>query len=187
MRILRDSYIRKPQHPETLGYYVSMAYYVLGEQGQKYGPADLSTLNLWIGEGRIVFNTMLEDEASGGRIVASSVQGLNFPLASPQVASNYPRPGQAPMMQPPTYSTTSSDSGASDIRLAFILAAVSPFLSFFLPIGGLISAGYGMRAARRAQQAGHPLGLLGVVLCVAAMLFWAVCRLLGLGRGIFLR
>ena len=60
-----------------------MGYYVLGDQGQKYGPADVATLNMWVGEGRVVPHTMLEDEVSGGQIAAASVPGLQFQVVAP--------------------------------------------------------------------------------------------------------
>ncbi len=88
-----------------LAYYSAMGFYVVGEQGQKYGPADVATLNQWIVEGRLVSHTMLEDETSGGQ--ARSIGGswrLNFaptpapPPSSvtPPLASNYPRYGPWP-------------------------------------------------------------------------------------------
>ncbi len=164
-----------------------MGYYVLGDQGQKYGPADIPTLNQWIAEGRIVPHTMLQDEASGGMIAASTIPGLLFlPTASP-VSSNYPRYNQAPQYQAPAYTSSSGSSDNGPITLAFAMALVSPILSFFLPIGGLLTAMWGIRSAIRAKDNGHPLGVIAIVACGVAIAFWGFIRIAGIGRGMFLR
>ncbi len=176
-------------------YCFTMGYYVLGDQGQKYGPADIATLNVWVSEGRVLPGTMLEEEVSGGKIAAASVAGLQFqPAAPPQgtvyqapAASNYPRYDQAPQYQPNQYSPTSDTAGKSDFTLALVLAIVSPILSFLLPIGGLISAGYGIRAAFRAKDNGHPMAILVIVLNILAICVWLITRVTGIGRGMFLR
>lgn len=163
-----------------------MGYYVLGDQGMKYGPADLDTLNAWIAEGRIVSHTMLEDEISGGQIAASAVQGLQFQPVAPPMASNYPRYTQTPQYQAPVYqNTNSADNGP--VTLAFAMAVISPVLSFLLPIGGLMTALWGIRSAMRAKENGHPLGILAIAACGLAIGFWVLTRVTGMGRGMFLR
>lgn len=47
--------------------------------GQKYGPADITTLNEWAQQGRVTPQTILEDSATGNQIPASSVAGLLLP------------------------------------------------------------------------------------------------------------
>ena len=67
--------------------------------GQKYGPADVPTLNAWIAEGRMNAQSTLEDADTGERIVAHMVQGLSVGPAAPstgaygEMQSPYPRAG----------------------------------------------------------------------------------------------
>jgi hypothetical protein len=75
-----------------------MRYFVVADDGTKYGPADVETLQGWISEGRLLPTTLLEDEGSGARIAASAVQGLNFPAAP---MSGQPSPGANPGAAPP--------------------------------------------------------------------------------------
>ncbi len=55
-----------------------MAFYVVGPDGNKYGPADVPTLQQWVGEGRVTANTLLEEEGTGRQGYASTVPGLSF-------------------------------------------------------------------------------------------------------------
>lgn len=57
-----------------------MRYFVVSLDGQKYGPADIPTLQQWIGEGRIMPSTYLEEEIGGARMQAGGVQALRFPV-----------------------------------------------------------------------------------------------------------
>ncbi len=57
-------------------------YFVLADDGTKYGPADIATLNQWIADGRLLPTTLLEQEGSGITFRASAVTGLNFPTDS---------------------------------------------------------------------------------------------------------
>ena len=64
-----------------------MAYYVLGSGGAKFGPVDISTLNTWIGQGRVGPSTLLEDAGSGVKSPARALRGLQFAGTSQSVAS----------------------------------------------------------------------------------------------------
>lgn len=59
-----------------------MKYSVIGPDGSRYGPVDIQTLNQWVGEGRILPQTLLEGE-DGAQLPASAVNGLTFPSAQP--------------------------------------------------------------------------------------------------------
>jgi hypothetical protein len=61
--------------------------------------------------------------------------------------------------------------------LALVMALISPVLSFTEMIGGLVTGIIGLRAATRAKQKGHPLGVLVVVLNIVALAVWAYARL----------
>lgn len=83
-----------------------MRYFVIAPDGQKYGPADVPTLNQWIREGRLNPQMMLEGE-DGSRMVATSVAGLMFPgapepVVQPNPYAQPPGPAANPYQQPPT-------------------------------------------------------------------------------------
>ncbi len=87
-------------------------YFVIGPDGNKYGPADPATLTQWAAENRLSPTSMLEEAATGVQIEAQRVSGIIFPVSagasqSPlketgfganegfgggTVQSNYPRP-----------------------------------------------------------------------------------------------
>ncbi|MEQ1933465.1 MAG: hypothetical protein ABL962_06250 [Fimbriimonadaceae bacterium] len=84
-----------------------MRYYVIATDGQRYGPADIQTLQTWITQGRILHQTVLEEEQGGNRIAACAVGALQF--GAPNPAGNPPtQPSQTPLnpysgsYQPPT-------------------------------------------------------------------------------------
>lgn len=176
-----------------------MGYYVLGDQGQKYGPADVATLNMWISEGRLVAHSMLEDEASGAKVAASMVPGLQFPLSPPPTATYAPPPAapsagaspyppSGPYASPPAPGQANfgyqrinqiGDGGQKDFQMSLVLAAVSVLLTLFLPIGGLICSGYAFRSAKRAQVMGHPSGTIAMVVSGVAIGLWIVTRIIG--------
>ncbi len=60
-----------------------MKYFVILEDGRKFGPADIPTLNKWIEEKRLTPETMLESEVTGEQHKASMLPGLNFQAAAP--------------------------------------------------------------------------------------------------------
>lgn len=154
-----------------------MNYYVIGDQGQKYGPADVPTLNEWIAQGRVQPHTMLEDEASGGRIAARATPGLNFPMVPPPAAaagSPYPRTN--------AYATApAAPMAASGNAMGYALGGIalgilSPISTFLIFYGGIILGGYGVRLSWRAKDEGSPLGWVGIVLNILAIGFALVYR-----------
>ena len=82
-----------------------MRYFVILPDGQKFGPADLATLNQWITENRLGPQSMLAPEDGGPNIAASMVQGLVFPGSIPQPgptqANPSAQPGQPMSAAPP--------------------------------------------------------------------------------------
>jgi len=164
-----------------------MGYYVLGDLGQKYGPADLLTLNQWVIEGRVVSHTILEDESSGGKIVASSISDLRFPEASIPIGGAYVWAPDEPIVEVLPYSQAVVDTGVADHRLALILAMVSFILSILIPLGGLIAGGYGLFVAVRARKNGYKRAGWAILVNLAAVGFYAWTLVTGWGRGLFLR
>lgn len=51
-------------------------YYVVTDDGQKYGPADLDTLKQWQAENRLTPTTKLEEASTGKQLDAAQVPGL---------------------------------------------------------------------------------------------------------------
>lgn len=70
-----------------------MQYFVIGADGQKYGPVDLETLNAWAAEGRVNGATQVESAENGARGLASQVPGIILPQAAAPV---YTPPASTP-------------------------------------------------------------------------------------------
>lgn len=84
--------------------------------GQKFGPADVNTLQQWANEGRLLATSMLEEEISGNRVQAGAVPGLNLGggQASPYAqASGYQAPQSNPYQQQSPYGQPQSPYGQS--------------------------------------------------------------------------
>lgn len=176
-----------------------MRYYVLATDGQKYGPADVPTLQEWANERRLLPDTMLEAEGSGAQIAAGAVPGLTFaapaepapPVAlptppapglgvpgpytqAPGPVSNYPRGPQAGSFTTPTYGQPQysfQDNGKKDMILAFVMVPVSIVISLFIGLGGIITAMFGVRMAQQAMNKGQSVAVVALVLNVLAVIF----------------
>jgi hypothetical protein len=162
-----------------------MRYFVLAPSGERFGPADVPTLNQWAADNRLFPESRLMEEMSGNVVAASSVPGLAFPQAAPSPlgygamqppppmqpiqppapgtpATNYPRPGQA--FTP----SLSSDNGVKDLWMAFGTAVGAPLLGF-VTVYGIILAVAGIAASWRAIQKGQKLGILALILNIVAV------------------
>ncbi len=152
-----------------------MNYFVVDQtSGQKYGPADLATLNQWVVEGRVTPTTMLEDAATGQQVLASSVPGLSLgvppstapPPAAAQVANPYPRQFE----QAPGLPVSSEQSGL--IIASYILSAVG---LCFCPIafsGGAIACA--VVAKNRGDQRGQTAMIVGIASLVLGIVIGAM-------------
>ena len=148
-----------------------MNYYVIAADGQKYGPADVTTLNHWAQERRVLITSMLEDAVTGEQIPATSLPGIIFPTAAPG-SQNFQQPNY---QYAPGFGY--SDDGAADIKRTWIFGGLAfiPCCLFSL-VFGIIA----ITSASTAQKKGHPQG-------GTAMAF-AICSLVGgLLFGFFLR
>ena len=131
-----------------------MRYFVIGDDGQKYGPADVPTLQSWIGEGRLLPTQQVEEDPSGIRSAARMVPGLVFPIenlpptSAPQ-NSPYANPG--PMNQGytrPMQAQPAGDDGQQDVTLAYVFGVLGLFCCFLEPLA--------LFFAYRAVKKGHP-------------------------------
>ncbi len=168
-----------------------MAFYVYAPDGKRYGPADLTTLQQWVGEGRILPQTMLEDEASGQRVAASAVPGLAFPQpqANPYahppsaggVDAGYQQPnlsnnfGQSPYQnsnQPSNYYRPGAPRGSGgtanqDITNAWLMSGLQLICCLPLSIGGVVFA-------KRAKDAGHPNAQAAYIFSIVMLSLWVL-------------
>lgn len=69
-----------------------MRFFVVLADGQKFGPADVPTLNKWIVEGRLTPDTVLEEELSGARQPAKNMPSLDFGGGPPAPSAPAPKP-----------------------------------------------------------------------------------------------
>lgn len=159
-----------------------MRYFVLAPTGERYGPAEIATLNEWAAANRLFPNSQLMEEMGGSVVIASTVPGITFgqavppapaagpmqPLApgtyAPQVPpapSNYPR-GYTPQTGLPT------DNGLKDMLFAFGICIGAPLLAF-ITWYGIFGAVAGVQLAWKAYQKGQKLAILALVLNVLAI------------------
>jgi hypothetical protein len=138
-----------------------MQYFVIGEDGYKYGPADVLQLNSWIIEGRLTPTTRLEQVGSGVQVYASTVPGLNFPMTTPPggagPTTTYQAPTQSPFSQPNPYQTPASypragapsyQQNTQDLTYSWVCFAIGWLCC---PV---VANGFGIFYANRAQQQG---------------------------------
>ena len=139
-----------------------MNYYVIAADGQKYGPADVTTLNHWAQERRVLVTSMLEDAVTGEQIPATSLPGIVFPTSAPG-AQNFQQPNYQYAPGPGYY-----DDGSADIKRTWLFGGLA-----FIPCC-LLTLVFGIIAitsASTAQKKGHPQA-------GTAMAF-AICSLIG--------
>lgn len=117
-----------------------MRYFVIADDGHRYGPADTMLLNQWIGENRLRPHQFLEEELTGQRVLAQAVPGLRFPLAT-QTAPYMPGGGLPPGVAYPR-PHMSSGVGSRDLTPSWILFGVgmlcmcNTFFGLACPIAG---------------------------------------------------
>ena len=128
-----------------------MRYFVIGDDGQKYGPADVPTLQAWVNEGRLLPTQQVEAEDSGIRSAARAVNGLVFPLEAtgptgpgPGIPQGSPYSGPQSSYQN-SYSrpNASGDDGQQDVTLAWVFGVLGLLLCCFFDIPALIFANRG--------------------------------------------
>ena len=158
-----------------------MDYFVIGPDGQEYGPASIDTLRQWVSENRVLPTTMLKSVQSGLTVAASTIGELFPPMrvAAPQSAP----PGN--WSQPPSdyprnagYVPQSMDDGKADLMWA-IGRSVAALIFFFVLQGiGLFFAIYAVIYAFRAKEKGHRFGNLAVAISVVTLVIigigWAL-------------
>jgi hypothetical protein len=149
-----------------------MGYYVIAQDGNRYGPADIATLQQWVREGRVAPNTTLEDEYTGTQIRASLLPELSHLFPSQTVP-----PGDA-YRQPPAMTSGGPSSRATTALVLGILGLLCcgllgiPAIILGKQEMNLIDQGLAPVEGRGLAQAGFILGIVSLVLWVLGMLAW---------------
>jgi hypothetical protein len=159
-----------------------LRYFVYAPNGQRFGPVDLPTLQQWVNEGRVLPNSLLEEEIGGQRMAASTILDLRFPPNTPYVAQQMPygNPGTTtqnpyadPMAQPqqPTpYAAyhrpgqTAKPAATPELTTSWVCSSIATFLVFScgcFPVLGFIATALaiaGLVNGKKARDNGHPQG-----------------------------
>lgn len=144
-----------------------MGYYVIAHDGNRYGPADIATLQQWVREGRIAPNTLLEDEFTGTQIQASLLPELSYLFAA------MPPPDTAGRAAP-TASFAGSPSGQATTALVFgILGLIC------CPVFGIAAIVLGQQEVSRIDQGmsaieGRGLAQAGYILGIVSLVVWVL-------------
>jgi hypothetical protein len=160
-----------------------MRYFVVAEDGSKYGPADVNLLNEWIDEGRLHPGMNLEEEGTHVKVAAASVLGLDFMpreerKEEPAPARTAPVDGAGAMAllsdQPVV------DSGKVDVGLALAMAIVTVVLGAVpsnVGILGLFTGLLALVAGFKAKDRRHPAATVAVAVAVLGVAIWVILRL----------
>lgn len=174
-----------------------MEYFVIGADGNEYGPASAETLQQWAQQSRVLPSTMLKNVATGERLPASSVPGIFPPQAPyagqvgayppPSAAAQYPGnpyqngpsagqyPGNGyqgaqyprPGAPAPGYSA-GQDNGIFFRSLMY--SGMSLVFVFLLGGIGIFSACYSLYYAIRSQREGHSHGFIAIIVAAITLI-----------------
>ena len=149
-----------------------MGYYVIAQDGDRYGPADIPTLQQWVREGRIAPNTTLEDEVTGTQIRASLLPELSrlFPSQSVPPGDSYRRP--------PSMAGGGPSSGAIAALVLGILGLIGLVICWggLLGIPAIIIGKLEMNNIDQglAPVGGRGLAQVGYILGIVSLTLWVV-------------
>lgn len=178
---------------------------MIATDGQRYGPADIQTLQSWIQQGRILHQTVLEEEMGGARIAASAVGALQFgspnptaaPLTQSYTSQSSPygtgyQPPSAPQQPDPYqqnpyasnyYRPSNHNSYISDPNIQQKMN--NAWIGFAL---GLVCCApfaiWGLICAIEAKKASHPQAQAAFICNIVALCLWGVGLLFN-GLGLF--
>jgi hypothetical protein len=149
-----------------------LRYFVVREDGQMYGPADLTLLNVWSSEGRIDRTTLLQNEMTGGRLYASELTGLHL------MPTTWTEP-------PPTYAqyprgTAVQAGGQTELILSFVFSALGLGAACFL-IGPAVALYFGEKAASLGNPGANAAKIFArIVLILHVLLAILYCAVFGI-------
>jgi len=111
-------------------------YYVLWPDGQKFGPADVSTLQRWAVENRIGPATLLESAVSGHHVRAADLPDLHSVLPV-----NYNPGPQGGYPAPEPFIPSNPSAGTAEVTTAWVLGVVGLLCcGWYAAVGGIICA-----------------------------------------------
>lgn len=168
---------------------VRVHYFVLSPSGQKYGPADMATLQQWIAEGRLLPTSHLESADGMSRYMASQLPGLRFDNPG------YPQGGviQTPYSPPispgfggnPTgfrfgMGASPMVGGSKDATYAMwlataviLLCACIPAVGFFMSVAALVLAYRAQRSGDYRARNAIALSWFALLLSLASQFFFS--------------
>jgi hypothetical protein len=165
-----------------------MNYFVVGADGNKYGPASVDTLKQWVQEGRLSTQSTLIDAATNAQVQAGSVPGL-FQTVPPTVPGAIPQQTTT-FQNPPSYPATGPVFGggvkpyvpqqeSAGPLVGIIVRSGLALLFFFVFRGiGLVFAGYALYYAIQLKSNGSKYGTIAIVIAAVSLgivlLGWAV-------------
>ena len=132
-----------------------MRWFVLGSDGNTYGPVDLPTLAQWAGEGRLAADTSLREEMTGALHTAADITALQPLFAQPVPVAAMPCPhcgapmpamaqycgacGSRPLQPPKRKLTgiTALDGVLGVVTVIGLCAVTWLLMSWHLTLGGL--------------------------------------------------
>lgn len=154
-----------------------MQYFVILPDGQKFGPADLATLNQWAAEGRIVAGCEIEDLATRVRTPATAMPGLTIPgtQAATGTSKDWNQPPTAGSPYPRSGYGTGTSPGQTELTVAWILGAVTfAFCCPVLPGVGLYFANKSLSLGNPGAQAAKIFNLVVLILSGLVYLGYAI-------------
>lgn len=143
-----------------------LRYFVIAQDGNKYGPADVPTLKVWMSEGRLQMDTWLEEEGTGRRLVAQTVFSAAPPAAQQQGMQSPYQPGSP---YPRDYAYPRQSDGQTQFVIGWVCAVAS---LLFCPVGlGLAAVILGVVAKGKGHPKAHILIICAVVFAGLGVLF----------------
>ena len=153
-----------------------MQYYVIGPDGNRYGPGDVPTLRQWVLENRLTPHTMLEHFETGQRIPAASLPEL-FP-ANPQ------SPGYEQAMAPAQYPrfAPNYDNGSKELTWSFIWTGLGYLCCpIICPALGYYYANLALAKGNPSAQGARIFAIVTMVLEGVFVLFYIVIFIVMIG------
>jgi hypothetical protein len=151
-----------------------MDYYVIGADGNKYGPVDKPTLQQWAAEGRVMPHSEVHDVATGVQGPAGQIPGVFGVAPAQPPPAQSPNPG-TPYAQPtyqayPRQNASYPSQESSGPLWGIIIRCALAFVSFFVLGGfGFIFGGYALYYAVQLKSAGSKYGTLALVIAGITM------------------
>ena len=157
-----------------------MRYFVVADDGSKYGPAEVSLLNVWIEEGRLLPKMVLEEEGTHHRVAAASIEQLDFYVleapAPPSPTDLVPSEVAALVYDV----SVTHESERADMFLSWAMVVVTLCLSGVKLMAGYIGAFtalLGIVAAWKAKDRGFEGASVALAMNVFGLLIWLLARL----------